>query len=32
VLYPSDARLLLFLLLLAVVAVTDVAIYGRRRR
>lgn len=31
VLYPSDARLLLFVLLLAVVAAADVAIYGRRR-
>ncbi len=32
VLYPSDARVLLFLLLLAIVATTDVVIYGRRRR
>jgi hypothetical protein len=30
VLYLSDPRLLLFVLLLAVVAVTDVAVYGRR--
>ena len=31
VLYPSDARVLLLVLLLAVVALVDVVIYGRRR-